>query len=146
MPKGRQPDMLSSPTTLQPLCPSDISAAARLCAFTMADNPLHIRVFGQDAIKRQRRLNSLFRGLLPYVASKGQLIGAYHNGQLLGVLGRLAPHGCQPCWRETLTLVPALLASNSPLGWLRTGLWLTSWAKFDPITPHWHLGPLAVSP
>lgn len=132
--------------SFRPLRPADLKIAAALCAEAMLDNPLHIRVFGHDAKRRKRRLTRLFNGLLPYILAKGELMAAYQDGQLLGVLGRLAPHRCQPSWQETLSLAPALISSNSPLGWLRTLRWLASWAKLDPCLPHWHLGPLAVSP
>ncbi|WP_417617301.1 GNAT family N-acetyltransferase [Oceanisphaera sp.] len=131
---------------LQPLSAQDLSAAARLCALAMCDNPLHIKVFGPGAVKRQRRLTRLFTGLLPYIARKGELMGAYADGQLVGVLGRLRPGLCQPSWRDVLTLTPALLSSNSPLGLIKTLRWLASWARLDPAEPHWHLGPLAVAP
>ncbi|WP_198341778.1 GNAT family N-acetyltransferase [Oceanisphaera avium] len=132
--------------SLTPLRPPDIEQAAALCAEAMLDNPLHIRVFGNDAMRRKRRLTCLFNGLLPYILAKGELMGAYDGQQLQGVLGRLAPHSCQPNWQETVSLAPALISSNSPLGWLRTLRWLSSWAKLDPSLPHWHLGPLAVAP
>lgn len=36
------------------------------------------------------------------------------------------------------------LISNSPIGIVRLAIWLGTWARIDPATPHWHLGPLAV--
>lgn len=125
---------------------TDLYAAARICAEAMADNPLHLKVFGQDINRRQQRLTRLFSGLLPYIARNGELRGAYAGQQLVGVLGRLSPGHCQPNYLELIKLAPALLASNSPLGWLRTLRWLKQWAKLDHATPHWHLGPLAVAP
>lgn len=112
----------------------------------MLYNPLHIQVFGQAADKRQRRLTRLFNGLLPYISRNGELTGAYVNNRMVGVLGRLPPGCCQPNYLEMFKLIPALLASNSPFGWLRTLQWLSQWAALDPKTPHWHLGPLAVAP
>ncbi|WP_319782562.1 GNAT family N-acetyltransferase [Oceanisphaera sp. IT1-181] len=138
--------MQTSQITLALIPKVDLKAAARLCAEAMAENPLHLKVFGQDINKRQRRLTRLFSGLLPYIARNGELSGAYVGQQLVGVLGRLSPGHCQPYYLELIKLAPALLASNSPLGWLRTRHWLNQWAKFDPATPHWHLGPLAVAP
>ncbi|MBO1520387.1 GNAT family N-acetyltransferase [Oceanisphaera pacifica] len=138
--------MPSNTISLQPLPPSDINTAARFCALAMADNPLHITVFGQAADKRQHRLTRLFSGLFPYINRNGDLIGAYADGQLVGVLGRLRPLCCRPHWRDMLRLMPTLLTSNSALGLLKTYSWLSNWAKLDPDTPHWHLGPLAVAP
>ena len=137
---------MSNILAIEPLRSADLQAAARLCALTMLDNPLHIQVFGQAADKRQRRLTRLFNGLLPYINRNGELTGAYVDNRLVGVLGRLQPGCCQPSYLAMLKLIPALLASNSPLGWLRTLLWLSQWAALDPKTPHWHLGPLAVAP
>lgn len=138
--------MPSNTISLQPLPPSDINTAARLCALAMADNPLHIKVFGLRQEQRELRLTRLFTGLLPYIGRNGELIGAYADGLLVGVLGRLTPGCCQPSWKDLLKLTPTLLTSNSPLGLLKTLRWLSSWAKLDPAPPHWHLGPLAVAP
>lgn len=131
--------------SLQPVPSSELSTAAQLCAMAMRDNPLHIKVFGKSANKREQRLTRLFGGLLAYIGTKGELMGAYNNGRLVGVMGCLAPSNCQPSLAQLLRLMPALLSSNSPLGLFKTLYWLRSWAKLDPTQPHWHLGPLAVT-
>ena len=138
--------MLLSPVTIERLRSADLNAAAWLCAEAMLDNPLHLKVFGHVLAKRQQRLTRLFNGLLPYICSNGELMAAYADQQLVGVLGRLTPGRCQPSYLDIFKLLPTLLASNSPLGWLRTLRWLRQWAALDPKTSHWHLGPLAVSP
>lgn len=93
--------------TIRPLENSDLAAAAVICAEAMLDNPIHIRVFGQASLARNRRLKRFFPGLLAYVYRKGAL---------------------------------------SLLGSIRLAIWLSTWARIDPIVPHWHLGPLAVDP
>ena len=137
--------MLISQIKLALIPTADLNAAASLCAEAMLDNPLHIQVFGQASAKRRQRLTRLFNSLLPYIANNGELMAAYADSQLVGVLGRLTPGHCLPSYLDILKLLPVLLTSNSPLGWLRTLRWLRQWAVLDPSTPHWHLGPLAVA-
>lgn len=128
------------------LSQSDLWVAAEICARAMADNPIHIQVFGASPALRERRLKLFFQGMLTYVHRKGNLYGAFAKGALVGVLGMLPPKTCKPSPRDLLQLVPTLLASNSPVGTLRLANWLSTWARIDPTTPHWHLGPLAVAP
>lgn len=125
---------------------SDISAAARLCARSMRDNPLHMRAFGADSSRRQRRLHRFLSTLIPPIHRRGMLIGAYADGTLAGILGLLPPATCRSMRVEMLQRLPSLLFSNSPIGTLRQWLWLSAWAQNEPREPHWHLGPLAVTP
>ncbi|EAR23626.1 GNAT family N-acetyltransferase [Nitrococcus mobilis] len=131
---------------IRPLSKGDLVMAAGICAQAMSDNPIHLQVFRGAQARRQRRLKRFFTGLLPYILRKDGLLGAYADGTLIGVLGRLPPGRCKPTWRDLLSLLPALLTSNSPAGTLRTVIWLNTWLRHDPPTPHWHLGPLAVDP
>lgn len=120
--------------------------AASLCARAMLDNPLRIRVFGNNTVLRERRLRRFFATLLSYVYRKGQLYGAFVEQELVGVLGMLPPGHCKPTTVDILRLAPGLMRSTTPLGLWHMGVWLGTWAKIDPATPHWHIGPLAVHP
>ena len=123
-----------------------LNTAARLCARSMRDNPIHVRVFGAEPERRLRRLQRFFSGLLPYVQRKGLLLAAHEGKNLIAVCGLLPPGHCLPKRTETLRLLPSLLASNSPAGLLRLRHWLGTWARNDLREPHWHLGPLLVDP
>ena len=131
---------------IYPLGRSDLLAAAEICARAMNNNPIHIQVFGASPALREQRFRRFFRGLLAYVHHKSGLYGAITAEGLIGVLGMLPPKHCKPSLRDLLRLMPALLTSNSPVGTFRLAIWLSTWAKIDPPTPHWHLGPLAVTP
>ena len=131
---------------IHPLDKKDLLQAAEICADAMNDNPIHIRVFGADSLVRKRRLQGFLSGMLNYVYRKGDLYGAFIDNSMIGVLGMLPPKHCKPSFVDILRLLPTLLTSNSPLGTLRLAVWLSSWAKIDPATPHWHLGPLSVAP
>lgn len=132
--------------TIQPLCKNDLLAAADLCAKAMSDNPIHVKVFGTAPALRERRLKRFFPGLLLYVFRKGYLYGTFADETLIGVLGMLPPNRCKPTLSEVLQLLPSLLTSNSPIGTLRLIIWLSTWARIDPVIPHWHLGPLSIAP
>src|SRR5690625_5118775 len=82
--------------------------------------------------------------MLAYVGCKGRLYGAFIDEQMVGVFGVLPPGQCRPTVADPLRLLPALPRSNSMLGWLRSMIWLSTWANIDPRAPHWPLGPLVV--
>lgn len=112
----------------------------------MNDNPIHVRVFGSEPTRRLRRLRRFFAGMLSYVYRKGYLYGAFVDQRLVGVIGMLPPGLCKLSLYDLLRLSPSLLFSNSPIGTIRLAVWLGTWARIDPATPHWHLGPLAIDP
>ena len=131
---------------IRPLHKNDLLQAAEICTEAMNDNPIHIKVFGADSVLRKRRLQRFFPGMLAYVYRKGDLYGAFIDSSMIGVLGMLAPGHCKTSFVDILRLLPALLTSNSPIGTVRLAVWLSSWARIDPAMPHWHLGPLSVTP
>ncbi|MEZ5565883.1 MAG: GNAT family N-acetyltransferase [Gammaproteobacteria bacterium] len=126
------------------LRPDALHAAAVLLAQGMRDNPLHLKVFGMDAVRRERRLQRFLSHLVGYVQSNGMLIGAYAQDELVGVLGMMQPGRCRPTGRDWLHFASVLLVSNPPQVVWRSGRWLAVWARNDPPEPHWHLGPMAV--
>ena len=138
--------MKTNSYTIKPLDKNQLQAAAQLCAQAMLNNPIHIKVFGAATALRERRLKRFFPGLLAYVFRKGNLYGAFADGALIGVIGMLPPHSCKPTLGEVVQLLSTLLTSNSPVGTLRLAIWLSTWARIDPVIPHWHLGPLSVAP
>jgi len=125
---------------------NDLRAAATICAHAMLNNPIHIRVFGQNENQRLRRLKHFFPGMLAYVYRKGHIYAAFVEQQMVGVFGFLPPKRCQPSIIDAVRLLPSILRSNHLIGLVRVAIWLSTWAKLDPKEPHWHLGPLAVDP
>lgn len=121
-----------------------LNAAARTCARAMRDNPLHRAVFGSDPEQRERRLNRFFTAVLPWIRRQGTLLVLPDEPH--GIIGMLPPGKCRPTITEKLHMLPALSRSLTPLTAIRMARWLSAWAKQDPDTPHWHLGPLAVDP
>src|SRR5262245_45352893 len=103
----------------------------------MSDNPLHMRVFGDDSARREAALRHLFTTVLTQYQPKGSVLGAFREDTLVGVCAMVKPARCQPSSREKLALLGAMTrgrAWRAVPGALR---WTSSWASRDPAAPHW---------
>lgn len=129
---------------LREISEPEIPAAAAVLADGMRDNPLHYRVFGDDPLVRERALTRLFEPALRRVRAKGLVEGAFDDGKLVGVCGRIRPGCCRIGFGEKLRFLPSLLAANPLPAVLRILSWAGSWTDEDPDAPHWHLGPVGV--
>lgn len=129
---------------LRSLQPNELEEAVALLARGMRDNPVHLVVFGEEPERRSKCLLHIFQYALPVVAAKGDVIGAFEAGSLVGVLGMVPPGRCQSTRGDMLRLVPHLLAGPARKNAKRLGQWLGVWGKHDPAEPHWHLGPVGV--
>ncbi|MEV1130162.1 GNAT family N-acetyltransferase [Agromyces sp. NPDC049794] len=127
---------------IRALGPADIEAAASLLGRGMADNPMHLTVYGHDEARSERRHAQLVRVLLRHSPSL-RVFGVERSGSLLGVLASAAPGHCRP----TVAARARLLGRASTFG-PRTAWklleWNTGWASHDPAEPHVHLGPVSV--
>ena len=107
--------MQQTSQSLEPLNQLEIRAVARLemnvaatvLARGMRDNPLHVRVFGEDPHRRGAALARMFQALLLQYVSKGVIWGAFDSGALVGVCGMVEPGRCQATMIEKLRLLPA---------------------------------------
>lgn len=129
---------------IRPLQQDAIPAAARLLAASMADNPLHQRVFDRDAARLEPLLEAAFGRLLRRQMRTGVVLGAYENDVLVGVAAMVPPGRCQPGMLEKLAMLPILARAGALLRLPRIRRWLRIWARRDPGYDHWHLGPAAV--
>ncbi|PVH27391.1 GNAT family N-acetyltransferase [Pararhodobacter oceanensis] len=126
------------------LAPDDLPAAVALLAAAMCDNPLHIRVFGADPTRRQRRLAGFLEIMVDYIHERGEFLGAFHQDELIGVLGLIGPGLCRPSLRDRVEIGRGFMFRLPPTTLWPLYRWLTIWARHDPDAPHWHIGPLAV--
>lgn len=129
---------------IRTLGPESIRAAARLLAGSMADNPLHQRVFGSDAARLEPLLEAAFARLLRRQMRTGAVLGAYQHDILVGVAAMVPPGHCQPGLGGKLAMLPILARAGVLHRLPRIVRWLRTWANHDPAFPHWHLGPAAV--
>lgn len=138
--------MTADPAAQLRIAPVAPALAVPLVAHAMRDNPTHQAVFGTDSTQRQQQLEAFFDAILPWVASRGGLLGATRGGELVAVFGMLAPGRCRPPALAALRLLHHLLRGQKMAQALRTLHWLMAWRRHDPRWAHWHLGPLAVAP
>lgn len=129
---------------LRDLTDDDLPAAAAVLGDGMRDNPIHVRVFGPDAEARRRALTRLFQAALGRVRNHGSIEGAFEDGRLVALCGRMPPGTCRIGLVQRLCFLPSLLATNPLPAVLRIFSWAGAWGKEDPPTPHWHLGPVGV--
>jgi len=135
-----------APVEIKKLASEELHAASIILAHGMCENPLHVRVFGDVPDRRRQRLSRFLGLLVTYVHSNGNMLGAYVQGELIGVLGMIQPSRCRPTLSVRLRFGLALLTSVPPTVLLRIHRWLSAWGCHDPLEPHWHIGPLAVLP
>jgi hypothetical protein len=126
------------------LTDADLSAAVGIVARGMRDNPLHVAAFGTDPELRGRRLMRMFTVALPFIFSKGVVLGAFDGETLTGIAGMVPPGHCQPSLTEKLGVMPRLVPAVGGGAFARVGRWMSAWAQRDLREAHWHLGPVAV--
>jgi GNAT superfamily N-acetyltransferase len=146
---ARQPisrNQADNDVDIRELTPGELRMATGVLADGMLDNPLHVEAFGADPERRHRRLLRFLGHLIAYVHSNGDLLGAYVQGEMIGVLGMIKPGRCRPALMDRLCFAGIIAASNPPAGTFRIHRWLGAWARNDPVGRHWHIGPLAVRP
>ena len=134
------------PVDIRLLAADELRTATAILAAGMRDNPVHVQAFGTRPQHRQRRLHRFLGHLVAYIRSHGSLLGAFVDGELVGVLGMLEPGRCRPGWWEALGFAGVIALSNPPAGVWRIRRWLATWTRNDPPEPHWHIGPLVVVP
>jgi len=126
------------------LAVTELSGAAAVLGRGMRDNPLHVRVFGEDPARREASLEKFFLPVLRGMARKGIVLGGYRGDALVGVCAMVRPGRCQPSMAEKMKLAPGLIAREGRSTLHRVLEWTGAWSKHDPSEAHWHLGPVAV--
>ena len=133
------------PFAIKVLIADELGAATTLLAEGMRDNPLHVKAFGTNAQKRQRRLQRFIGQIVTHVHANGTLLGSFVNNELTAVAGMLKPQRCRPTPMEIVRMAGIIIASNPPIGAWRIHRWLSAWTRNEPREPHAHVGPLAVA-
>lgn len=134
-----------SPYIVRDLRPDEFDKAVEVISRGMRDNPIHVQALGDDPRARVVALTRMFGNVLPLLARKGFVLGAFKQDELAGVTGMVSPGECQPTPLEMLRLLPKILAAVGVGSFGRVGQWMKEWKKHDlSEPPHWHLGPVAV--
>ncbi|MGG7056255.1 GNAT family N-acetyltransferase [Nitrosomonas sp. ANs5] len=135
---------MTTPVEIRELVLHEVEHAAAVLGRGMLNNPLHVRVFGGEAERRERALRRLFIPVLRQQMRKGIVLGAFVSGRLTGVTGMVPPKHCQPRFAEQVAVLLALIRGSGVRSSLRVFRWVRDWSRHDAAMPHWHLGPVAV--
>ncbi len=121
---------------------TDLDEVAALLGRGMADNPMHVAVYGGDEARRAHSHERLMRTLLSNSPTM-RIDGAEQGGSLVGVAVSSPPGLCQPAGKSRLRLV-CRAATFGPRVAARLIAWNREWAAQDMSEPHVHLGPVSV--
>lgn len=133
-----------SAITIRRLIPGDIRSGARLLAASMQDNPLHQAVFGGVGRRIEGLAARAFERLMPRLMARGQILGGFENGSLVGLAGMVPSTHCQPRLHEQLAVAAVFARGGAWRSLPRMARVVRTWARLDPRDEHWHLGPAAV--
>jgi GNAT superfamily N-acetyltransferase len=118
-----------------------LESVLSVLADAFVTNPLHVAAFGRDRLDQNRLF---FRIGLRHMFV-GPAFVAMDDNSVRGYVHFRASPECLPSPEEIPAAVATLL---NPLGDAvpRFIQWFTRWCHLDPDEPHFHLGPIAVSP
>ena len=132
---------------LRLLCDEELEDAAQLVGRGMQDNPSNKRVFGiPDVEHRSIAMGRFFAPVLRGLYQRGLVLGAILSNRIVGICGIARPGYCQPGMIEKTRVFPTAVIGNPIRTPFRILNWVGEWARRDPLEPHWHLGPVAVTP
>jgi len=116
---------------------NDIQKSARVLSIAMLDNPLHVAVFQGKSEKERIEIEKMFSQLL--IELPGIVFLAKQKQNIIGVMRM------KSCEGSKATDDPKESKDVNDIGW-RKSIWHTEWARHDPLSQHWHLGPIGVLP
>jgi len=116
---------------------SDIQESAKVLSFAMLNNPLHVAVFQGNGEKERMEIENMFSELL--VELPGIVFLATEKQNIIGVMRMKSWKG----GKATDGLKDS--EDENDIGW-RKSVWHTEWARHEPLSQHWHLGPIGVLP
>ncbi|MBT8350308.1 MAG: GNAT family N-acetyltransferase [Deltaproteobacteria bacterium] len=116
---------------------SDIQKSARVLSVAMLNNPLHVAVFlGKDE-KERLEIEKMFSQLLTELP--GIVFLAKEKQNIIGVMRM------KSCEGSKALDDPKESKDENDIGG-RKSVWHTEWARHEPLSQHWHLGPIGVLP
>ncbi|MDY6789795.1 MAG: GNAT family N-acetyltransferase [Thermodesulfobacteriota bacterium] len=115
----------------------DIQESARVLSVAMLDNPLHDAVFQGKGEKERIEIEKMFSNLL--IELPGIVFLAKDKQNIIGVMRMKSCEGS----KATNNHIDS--KDENDIGW-RKYIWHTEWARHDPLSQHWHLGPIGVLP
>lgn len=127
--------------------PSTLDEAALVATEAFVDDPFFCFLSPNERIRR-RGLRIYFRAAVAHLGERGHLLGARHDGRLVGVAAFVRPGGYPlPVGvqlRQTASAFWAL--APRPLALVHGSMFLLAMDRAHPRERHWYLELLAVHP
>ncbi len=116
---------------------NDIQESTRVLSVAMLNNPLHVAVFQGKGEKERIEIEKGFSNL--FIELPGIVFVVKEKQNIIGVMRM------KSCEGTKATNIPKESKDENDIGW-RKSIWHTEWARHDPLSQHWHLGPIGVLP
>ena len=116
---------------------NDIQKSAKVLSIAMLNNPHHISVFLGNGENERLEIEKMFFELLNTLP--GIVFVAKESKKIIGVMRM------KSCEGSKATDNPKESKDENDIGW-RKSVWHTEWARHDPLSQHWHHGPIGVLP
>ena len=116
---------------------NDIRESARVLSVAMLDGLLHVAIFQGKGEKERLEIETMFLNLFNELP--GIVFLAKENQDIVGVMRM------KSCEGSKATEPPQDPKDPNDIGW-RKSVWHAEWARRDPLSRHWHLGPIGVLP
>lgn len=116
---------------------SDVKESAKVLSIAMLNNPLHVAVFQGNSENERLEIEKMFYELL--IKLPGIVFLAKEQQKIVGVMRM------KSCEGSKATDDPKDSKDENDIGW-RKSVWHTEWARHEPLSQHWHLGPIGVLP
>ncbi len=116
---------------------NDIQESARVLSVAMLNNPLHVAVFQGNGENERIEIEKMFSNLL--IELPGIVFLVKEKQNIIGVMRMKSWEGSK------VTDGPKESKDENDIGW-RKSIWHTEWARHEPLSQHWHLGPIGVLP
>ena len=129
---------------IRPLEERDLTPAVEVLASAYLGNPAHSVLFGGAGSRKMAFNRALFHGMVHSDLGKN-LAGFFIDDRLVGVLNMNHSPACVLAGQEDQEAPQDMMQDLGEYG-SRVAEFFGQWAKLDPKTPHWHLGPIAVIP
>lgn len=95
--------------------------------------------------EQELKLNRELYRMACEIVFRSEWYAAFHENRIVGVLHMVRSPGCRLSHDQQDAIAPRLVELGPDVA-SRIGEWMGEWAKRDPETDHYHLGPIAVLP
>jgi len=114
---------------------SELQESARVLSAAMLDAKLHVAVLQGYGEKKRQEIEKMFIELFTHLP--GIIFLAKEKQQIVGVMRMKSCEGFKPVDD------PKDPKDENDVEW-RKSVWHTEWARHEPKSQHWHLGPIGV--